>query len=216
MHPFFKFLNKLPDDQLPGQPAQKEMFPAPSGQHIIRPPFSDKGGYPSAVLIPLYAAPGDAHSLHVILTLRAKTIRHAGQISFPGGRKEGNEPLQSTALRETHEEIGILPDLVTVAREITPLYLERTHNHIQPFVGFLDKKPAMKRNPDEVQEIIIVSFDELLDNKSIKNELWNLEKVKYNVPFWDIHQIPLWGATAMIMSELLELYKRFLSQTRNP
>lgn len=188
------------------------MFPAPFGQDIIRPPFSDKGGYPSAVLIPLYAAGGDTLSLHVILTLRAKTIRHAGQISFPGGRREGDEALQYTALRETHEEIGIVPDLVSVARKITPLYLERTHNHIQPFVGFLDKKPSMKRNPDEVEEIIIVSFDELLDHKSIKNEIWNLEKVRLNVPFWDIHQIPLWGATAMIMSELLELYKRFLSR----
>lgn len=210
MHPFYTFLYQLSDHQLPGQTAQVKLLPRPRGQKIIRPLFSDKGGYPSAVLIPLY--PGrDERDLNVILTLRAKSIRHAGQISFPGGRKEGNESLKRTALRETHEEIGIDPDLVSIARPITPLYLERTDNQIQPFVGFLEKKPSMIRKPDEVEEIITVPLDHLRDEKLKKNESWDLNKVSFNVPFWDIHRIPLWGATAMIMSELLDLYNTFLT-----
>lgn len=210
MHPFYSYLSNLPDHQLPGQSAQNNLLPTPYGKQIIRPPLGEKGGYPSAVLIPLYTT-GNDQSLHVILTLRAKSIRHAGQISFPGGRKEGDESLKHTALRETHEEIGIPQDLITVAREITPLYLEPSHNHIQPFVGFMEKKPLMIREPDEVEEIITVPFKHLLDSKRMKTEIWNVRKEKYSVPFWHIHRTPLWGATAMIMSELIELYKRFLS-----
>ena len=186
------------------------MSPTPFGQHLIRPPFSDKGGHPSGVLIPLFTAHDGA--LYVILTLRTKTIRHAGQISFPGGRKEGDESLQETALRETHEEIGLPPDLITIARDITPLYLDRSHNQITPFVGFIENKPAMKRNTDEVEEIIIVSLNKLLNKNNLKSEVWELRNIKFNVPFWDIHRIPLWGATAMIMNELLELYNKFLSE----
>ncbi|HLR90101.1 MAG TPA: CoA pyrophosphatase [Balneolaceae bacterium] len=214
MHPFYNFLTQLSENQLPGEAAQVKLLPRPRGQEIIRPLFSDKGGYPSAVLIPLYPGP-DEKDLNVILTLRAKKIRHAGQISFPGGRKEGNESLECTALRETHEEIGIDPDLIRIARPITPLYLERTNHQIQPFVGFLKERPSMKREPDEVEEVITLPLDQLRDKKFKKRETWDLNKVSFTVPFWDIHPIPLWGATAMIMSELLDLYTTFLMNQKH-
>ena len=73
----------------------------------------------------------------------------------------------------------------------------------------------MKREPDEVEEVITLPLDQLRDKKFKKRETWDLNKVSFTVPFWDIHPIPLWGATAMIMSELLELYTTFLMNQKH-
>ena len=207
-HPFYSFLKKVDNSSLPGWPAQKKMCPVPVKGDPIRKQPDDNQGNPSSVLVPLF--PGHNQDLHVILTLRTKSIRHAGQISFPGGRAEVNETPVETALRETHEEVGIDPNSVSIAGTISPLYLDRSDSRIEPFVGFLNEKPALTRNPNEVEEIIIVKFKELLDNSLLKREVWDLKNRRLEVPFWDIHHVPLWGATAMMMSELLELYQSFL------
>ncbi|PKD43411.1 CoA pyrophosphatase [Rhodohalobacter barkolensis] len=186
------------------------MCPFPvNGDPIQRQPNDDQG-HPSSVLVPLF--PEKNQKLNVILTLRTNSIRHAGQISFPGGRAEVNETPIETALRESHEEIGIEPETVNIAGSISPLYLDRSHNRISPFVGFLDKKPVLTRNPNEVEEIIIVEMDQLLSDRLLKREVWELQNRELEVPYWDIHRVPLWGATAMMMSELLELYQKFLNE----
>ncbi|WP_176719421.1 NUDIX hydrolase [Rhodohalobacter halophilus] len=167
-------------------------------------------GHPSSVLVPLF--PDQDEELQVILTLRTDSIRHAGQISFPGGRSEVNETPVETALRESQEEIGIEPTTVNIAGNISPLYLDRSNNRISPFVGFLESKPELTRNPNEVEEIIFVQLDQLLKDQYLKREIWELQDRKLVVPFWDIHRVPLWGATAMMMSELLELYQKFLNE----
>jgi nitrogen fixation protein len=76
----------------------------------------------------------------------------------------------------------------------------------------MDKKPVLTRNPNEVEEIIIVKMEELLGNSLLKREVWELQNRQLEVPYWDIHRVPLWGATAMMMSELLELYQLFLNE----
>jgi 8-oxo-dGTP pyrophosphatase MutT (NUDIX family) len=206
-HPFFEFLEKRTSAPLPGEAAQLKMCPTPlnGDRNRLKDPYNN--GYPSSVLIPLY--PGDNNSLHLILTLRTDSIRHAGQISFPGGRSDKGEEPVYTALRETWEEVGISPDDVDVAGSITPLYLYKSDNRITPFVGFLKEKPELNRNPDEVEEIIITELDHLLSDSLIKRETWDLNRRKLEVPYWDIHRVPLWGATAMMLSELLELYREF-------
>src|SRR6056297_238823 len=206
---FFDFLKERLQQSLPGKNAHNRMLPEPADNSPALPQKSiDSSGHPSGVLVPLY--PGDSGELHVILTLRTKSIRHAGQISFPGGRAEVNETPVETALRETHEEVGIDPNSVSIAGTISPLYLDRSDSRIEPFVGFLNEKPALTRNPNEVEEIIIVKIEELLGNSLLKRETWELQNRKLEVPFWDIHRVPLWGATAMMLSELLELYQSFL------
>jgi len=207
-HPFYSYIKQYSNGSLPGWPAQKKMCPVPVKGDPTRKQPDDNQGNPSSVLVPLF--PGHNQDLHVILTLRTKSIRHAGQISFPGGRAEVNETPVETALRETHEEVGIDPNSVSIAGTISPLYLDRSDSRIEPFVGFLNEKPALTRNPNEVEEIIIVKIEELLGNSLLKRETWELQNRKLEVPFWDIHRVPLWGATAMMMSELLELYQSFL------
>lgn len=193
--------------QLPGRAAQMIMAPVPLDPEFVLPHDASETAHPSGVLIPLF--PDEKNNLHVILTLRTNTIRHAGQISFPGGRSENNESLSETALRETEEEIGIASALIELACCISPLYLYRTDNQITPYVGFLEEEPKLSPNPAEVQEVFTTPLDQLIHDESKKREQWDLSHASFHVPFWNIHRVPLWGATAMMMSELLELYKEF-------
>ncbi len=207
---FIKFLKNRIDKPLPGRTAQKKMLPVPikesRGQTLTAP----NNAYPSSVLIPIFLNEND--QLNVILTLRTSGIRHGGQICFPGGRSEQNEEPFETALRESREEIGLPPKDVQIIGSITSFYLQHTNNLINPFIGFLDKKPELTRNPNEVKEIITVGLHSLATEDNLINERWDLEHDSFDVPFWNIHEVPLWGATAMIMSELLELYREFLEK----
>lgn len=211
LHPFYHYLQEL-DQPLPGREAQMRMSPTPLDPDFVLPHDASETAHPSGVLAPLY--PDAQNRLYVILTLRTENIRHAGQISFPGGRCENGETLKETAIRETQEEVGIRPEDIYIARSITPLYLYRTDNQITPFVGFLHKKPELTPNPAEVEEIFSVPLDQLLDNQYQKEEDWHLSHASFKVPFWAVHKVPLWGATAMMMSELLELYREFKKEKK--
>lgn len=206
-HRFYRYLKNLNPDQLPGFSAQMRMSPSPLDPDFVLPRDPSDTAHPSSVLIPVY--PDSEQNLHVVLTLRSDRIRHAGQISFPGGRQEIHESLEETALRELHEEVGIPGNIVKTAGPITPLYLHRTDNQITPYVGFLDHKPNLTPNPVEVSEIFTAELDALLTDKNRKRETWDLPQTSFDVPFWDIHDVPLWGATAMIMSEFLAIYTNF-------
>jgi 8-oxo-dGTP pyrophosphatase MutT (NUDIX family) len=206
---FKEFLKQRLQEDLPGKTAQSKMMPEPVDPNTHVPSRSiDSSGHPSGVLVPIY--PDGNNHLNVILTLRTDSIRHAGQISFPGGRSEQDEEIVDTALRETHEEIGIPSDQVDVIGTLTPFYLYRTDNRITPVVGFLDSKPIMQRNPNEVEEIITVRLDTLLSGDQLEKEKWDLADNSFMVPYWSFHRVPLWGATAMMMSELLDIYREFL------
>lgn len=193
---------------LPGKEAQLKMMPVPLKNEIELPDISSGTGHPSSVLIPLF--PDENEEVNVVLTLRTDSIRHAGQISFPGGRSDPGEPLIETALRESEEEISLDRKSVEIVGSLTPLYLYRTDNRINPFVGLVDKKPELKRNPDEVEEIITVPLKRLYTGQDFRREEKHFEHNSFDVPYWDIHKVPLWGATAMILSELLEVYGRIV------
>lgn len=204
---FEQFLTKKLRQPLPGKTAHQKMMPVPIDSDFEIPDTTKPGGHPSSVLIPLFPSDGD---LYVILTLRTESIKHAGQISFPGGRSEVGEPPVETALRESKEEIGIDETDVSIAGSLTPYYLYRTDNQITPFVGFMDQEPALQANPNEVEEIITVSLDELASGERLKQKRLDFDHASFDVPYWDIHRVPLWGATAMMMCELLEIYREFL------
>ena len=208
LHPFYKFLQTRATRGLPGKTAHLKLQPEPLDENFTMPPSESENGYPSSVLIPVYQ--DRQNHLNVILTLRTDSVRHAGQISFPGGRSDSGESLHETALRETHEEVGISPSMVQIACSITPLYLYRSNNRSTPYVGFLSGIPDLKPNPAEVEEAFSVRLDSLLDERNMIREVWELSYATFRVPYWNVHSTPLWGATAMIMSELLELYREFL------
>ncbi len=208
MHPFFHFLKSRPRESLPGKKAHKVMEPVSLNPDFKLPETDDKKAHPSAVLALLY--PDEEQNLHILFTLRTDSIRHAGQISFPGGRAENGEKLIQTALRETQEEIGIGHDEIQIACSLSPFTLHKSENRITPFVGFLHQRPQTDPNPNEVQEIFSCNLNDLMNEHTLKQKKWSLMDHDFEVPYWDIHEVPLWGATAMMLNELLTLYREYL------
>lgn len=174
-----------------------------------------KSSKKSAVLILLYPQGND---IHMIFTLRSKKLsNHSGQISFPGGHIEKGEDAAQTALRETQEEIGIDTALVRIIGQLSDLYVPPTNYIITPVIGYMTEKPDYFINsPDEVEEILDIPLGLFLNNDIYSVETWNYQGQALKVPLWKIHdETPLWGATSMIMSEFLILYRQFCNENTN-
>lgn len=189
----------LPDYD--GFAAQRRM--APSSRPVGR--FESQPGGPrlGGVLMLLYCA---ADEVNLVLTRRPDYNGvHSGQVSCPGGRHEPPESLETTALRETFEEIGIRPEDVVVLGRLTPLYIPPSDFEVHPFVGcFRAGRPFFAPDTREVAEIIEVPLAHLLDPATRVEETWELRGVEVMVPFFRIGDHKVWGATAMMLSELVE------------
>lgn len=155
-----------------------------------------------ALLFPLEKETG------VILTKRrAHLNQHAGQISFPGGRQESEETLEDAALRETEEETGISSSHITILGPLSPIYISVSNFCVYPFVGALSDRPASFSPQDqEVERIIEMPLALLGDARVKKTETWDFSGKKRQIPFFGLDGETIWGATAMILSELLQIY----------
>jgi hypothetical protein len=115
-------------------------------------------------------------------------------------------------LRETQEEIGVNAEEINVLFQLSNLYVPPSNSTIYPFVGVIPYNLKFHLSKNEVQEIIIKDLDFFLDNSNSKEEYWEFNGKITKVPLWHIHQkTPLWGATAMILNELLEILTGFIS-----
>ncbi len=181
---------------LPGAAAQQRMEPRPR-----RGPGDYEELAEAAVLILLY--PGDEGAA-IVLTRRTDTVgRHASQVSLPGGRREDGESLEETALRECAEELAVEPRSVTVLGRLSPLDVHASGFRIHPVVGTADARPDFAPDPREVAEIIEAPLAAL--GPSAREETWTYQGLTRQVPFFLVQSHKIWGATAMILSELLEL-----------
>lgn len=209
MKTFQSFLQQRLQSQLPGKPAQNLMRPQPWNERkndMTYKPETDNFRN-SSVLVPIITWKEEPE---IMFTLRTAGIKHGGQISFPGGGREGDETIEETALREAHEETGLKPDNVEVIGNLTALYVNHSENMVTPVVGFLKKEQEFCANPNEVDEIFTVPISKLINSDFARTEDWKLRELDYKIPLWDVHAVPLWGATAMMLSEFIELYKEFL------
>jgi 8-oxo-dGTP pyrophosphatase MutT (NUDIX family) len=152
--------------------------------------------------------------LHLALIKRTDDGRaHGGQISFPGGRQDVTDAdLRATALRETFEEIGIPANKIEILGALTPLYIPVSYNHVQPFVGFAKEKQQYILSESEVQYVIevpIMNFFEPGRKIVTKITPAAFPHITLNAPAyqWENDHL-VWGATAMIISELEELLIR--------
>lgn len=188
---------------LPGVPAQMKMAPLTRALPKIK---KDTPPHIAAILAPLYLGP---QGLSLLFTLRPETLKHhAGQISFPGGREEDADPsLVYTATRETEEELGIAPQCVNILGKLTPLYISPSHNMVHPFVGWLPTLPSLKPNVREVAKILEIPLSLLLDPSSISTCPWQHEEHSGRAPCYQVYGFPIWGATAMVVSEFLTVLK---------
>jgi 8-oxo-dGTP pyrophosphatase MutT (NUDIX family) len=193
---------------LPGHDGQAKMAPQPPAGSKINRWVVPEDCREAGVLLLLYPGVTNSDSeLHIALTRRTEYPgAHSGQISLPGGRREGNESLQSTALRDTREEVGVLPNTLQIIGRLSSLYTPPSNFCIHPFVAFSFTYPKFQLDPKEVAELIETPLSFLLDPTVHKEETWYFEKYgKRRVPFFDILGHKVWGATAMVLSEFLTL-----------
>lgn len=186
---------------LPGEASQYKMAPS-SRRRATKPGLFQRGG----ILILLYP---DNNELYTVFIKRTKdNTPHSGQISFPGGRFEsGDKSLQKTALRETQEEIGVIVSDVEIIGRLSPLHIDVSNIEVEPFVGVYEKKPDFTPDPREVDFIVEVKISELLDDNIIQNKIIEIDDYRIEVPVYNIRDIYIWGATAMILSEFLDIVK---------
>jgi 8-oxo-dGTP pyrophosphatase MutT (NUDIX family) len=156
----------------------------------------------AAVLLPLHSWP-DEPGL-IFTERRADLRRHAGEISFPGGRRdEGDADLIATALREAEEEIGLSSDTVEVSGALPPAATFVTGYRIHPFVGLVPD-PAeldLKPNPAEVETVLAFSLEGLRDGYAMRRLV--RRGVPIHTPTYEVDGHLIWGATARILGDLL-------------
>lgn len=175
---------------------------SPSPRPLTRP--ADKPGKPriGAVLLVLYEKNS---SPHIVLIRRREDLKyHPGQISFPGGRQEHGEDLLATALRETREEVGLQKETLTILGPLAPVYISPSDFIVHPFVAWHEGLPALKMEPREVAEILETPFGLFLDPAMRSSEERMMNNTALHVPFYRLGQDKVWGATAMMLSELLQ------------
>jgi len=189
---------------LPGPTAQNLM--APRGSELYRIPSPQ--AVPAAVMILLY--PDKKEWFFTLMKRRnVKEDKHAGQISLPGGRfEEMDLDYMACALRETQEEIGIDRNNVEIIGKLTELYVFASNHLVHPYVGFMDKKPNFSPDAREVESIFHVGLNHILRSDVKKHTDIDISgRTLYDVPYYDVNSEIVWGATAMILGEFLELWK---------
>jgi 8-oxo-dGTP pyrophosphatase MutT (NUDIX family) len=176
----------------------------PLGEPVAYAPLPGKA---AAVLAAFFEEDGEAR---VLLTRRASHLRsHTGEVAFPGGRIEEGEDAVAAALREAWEEVALDTSELEIVGTLTPISTLAATSGITPIVGFLPARPEVRADPNEVEFVFDVSLAELVADGVFEEERWdtpwgNDRQINF---FYLPHDI-VWGATARILRELLELVVR--------
>jgi 8-oxo-dGTP pyrophosphatase MutT (NUDIX family) len=211
---FVKQLKERLRAPLPGPKAQALMSPLREQderfRHVSGPDrlFRDRPGVRlGSVLVLLY--PVGRHFYLPFMQRPVYNGHHSGQISFPGGKVEPEDPDRIyTALREAHEEIGVVPEEVEVLGTLSELYIPPSNYSVVPVVGWASSRPSFVADPVEVADIIEVPLEELLDEMNVRRAKRLLANgLRLETPFYYLRGREIWGATAMMLSELVTLIR---------
>lgn len=192
--------------KLGGQASQFKMVPK------LRLQFSEKdikNNNPKKAAVLALFYPDENNQTRFLLTKRASYKgTHSSQISFPGGKLDmADSNLTATALRETQEEVGVTSNTIKIIQPLSKTYIPPSNFLVSPYIGLLPQKPIFKTNY-EVDTLIEVLLADLLDDSNISSEILNTSYMKnIEVPCFKLNNYTVWGATAMILSEIKDLIK---------
>jgi 8-oxo-dGTP pyrophosphatase MutT (NUDIX family) len=186
---------------LPGAEAQRRMAPTPRPGWL--PGRSPAESRDAAALLLLFPA---ASAVRLLLTVRSSRLpSHAGQVSLPGGAVEAGESVEHAALREAHEETGVDPAGVRVLGRLTPLHIPVSGFVLHPIVGVADARPDFRLSHGEVDQLLEPSLDYLLDPGCVRRFPRMRDGLFQDVPYFALDGLQVWGATAMVLAEFLQL-----------
>lgn len=209
MNELINILKHSDKNLLKGTESHFKLAPLINGEHF-RTFNPSPDAYNSSVLLILREF---EKKIQILFTLRSSNMKsHSGQISFPGGRVEETERYIDTALRETYEEIGVKPEQIEILKQLSTLYVPPSNAIIHPFVGILKLDSKFTLNPDEVEDAFWIDLEYFLNINNMVTEQWKFNGKIVDVPLWKIHpKQVLWGATAMILSEFIDIIKEIIN-----
>lgn len=210
---FSKIIFSINSYDLPGKEAQLQMAP-PFRDVLLKQTSHLIDNAKLAAVIALFY-PGKNHNTYLAFILRKPSPDvHSGQIGFPGGKPEAEDlDLQHTALRETMEEIGVQPEAIQIITSLSEVYIPPSNYNVFPFIGITNETLDFKLQISEVESVIEVSLKSLMNPK---HQIITTVKTSYglsvSVPAFNFNGHIVWGATAMILMEIIYLFNLILKK----
>ncbi|MEZ0181603.1 CoA pyrophosphatase [Flavobacterium oncorhynchi] len=204
---FLKFVPNLIPIELPAELAHMKMAPKERLEALKNINLETKNPRIAAVMMLLYPKKDKTHL--VLIVRNAYNGLHSSQIAFPGGKYENTDlDFRETALRETHEEIGVSPDKIEVIKHFTPMYIPPSNFLVHPFLGISHEELSFYPDIREVAAIIELPLSVFLSDEIIIEATLSTSYANdVLVPAFNIQNHIVWGATAMILSELRDVLK---------
>jgi 8-oxo-dGTP pyrophosphatase MutT (NUDIX family) len=204
-----RFADLLKKEILKGLPGTKVQWEMASSDRMIRnfPRLPGEDARVAAVLILLYPFNDSINT--VLMQRHDYNGVHGGQISLPGGKQDPQDKnIIDTAVREANEETGVNKEAINIIGTLTPLFIPISNMIVTPVVAWTTEKPVFNHQPEEVVFLFDADIKKLLDPSSLKTKPMEIHGEIINVKYFDYEGKVIWGATAMIIHELLTLINR--------
>ena len=208
---FLISVSKIKNIPLPGEASQFKMSPPFRIELLKRQKEKMKDPTKAGVLALFY--PDEANQTKFVLILRKQYKGvHSGQIGFPGGKLEAQDrSLEDAAVRETYEEIGVPIERIEVLRELSELYIPPSNFYVKPYFGITKNTPRFVKQDNEVEQVLEVLLDHFIDDANVTTKsVATSYNVEIEVPAFQLNGHIVWGATAMMMSEIKDVLKKVL------
>ncbi|WP_282135311.1 NUDIX hydrolase [Seonamhaeicola maritimus] len=208
---FLKSISKIENIRLPAEASQFKMVPPFRHELVKQQKEAMKQAKRAGVLAFFYPDTDDQTKLVFILRKTYNGV-HSAQVGFPGGKLEAkDDSLQDAAVRETFEEIGVPVKSIEVIKQLTEVYIPPSNFFVQPYVGITRESPVFVKEEEEVESIIEVDLGHFLDDKVVvSKQVTTSYDVDVEVPAFKLNGHIVWGATAMILSEIKDILKQLL------
>lgn len=208
---FEQRISKIKELPLPGEISHYKMTPEVRVKEFLEGKIVRKNPRKAGVMALFY--PDRKNRTHLLCILR-KTYEgvHSNQVALPGGKVENEDiDIEMTALRETHEEVGVDPTDVEVVCKLSEVYIPPSNFEVQPFVGLYRKPKPFKIQESEVESLLEISLMDFLEDLNMVTKTLTTSYAKeIDVPAFKLNDYIVWGATAMMLSEIKDLLKQVL------
>lgn len=207
---FLKYIPKIAKENLIGEEAHQKLSPPERLAFVAKNDIASLNPRKAAVLMLFYPKNLETHL--VLIVRNAYPGVHSSQIGFPGGKYEVfDKSMEATALRETHEEIGISAEKISIVKAFSELYIPPSNFTVLPFLGYSKEELIFKPDPREVFGIIELSLIDFLDDKNFTTQVLETSYMKeIELPVFKFNDKIVWGATGMMLNELKEVIKKVM------